>query len=1453
MMGMASGPLTTSLVTIYLLLCLLALGFMVVVAVVVAAAVWRSRARATGRAALAAVGCVLGWLLAVILALVSPTASLAIFWHQTARFVFVVLSTPLLICFIAAYFGTPRLSRWLLLSLFVVPGLTILLDLTNSLHHLFLASYAMLRVGPYFVRSAWVPGPWFPVYAVFSSASLTMTVVAVVLAFRRRPPLYRAQVRLFVLSLLPPSALLLFDTLSRAPLATLGTAPLGFAAMALLQVWVLLHQRLFDLVPVAREAMFVSMDDPVLALDRHGRIVDLNPAAEQALGLPADQVLGAELERLLPVSLGDLQAATDAASDANGRVNAVNETNVQTPHGFPLTLGSGERRSATRFYDVQVSPLVLSPGHVDGQLLVLRDVTALKQAQAHVAEQTSQLEAIFEAQADGVGVFDRQRRLVRANRAWQAILQQYADISGLSADPAFAVLPLADQVNHLVLRDEHGHVIPREQRPTSRALRGETITGASAVDEWVHSPTGQAVVVFSVSAAPMRDPTGQIMGAVTIVRDVTERRQLAARLAEQERQFRTLVEHSPDIITRFDPMLRHLYVSPRAEAALGIPAAQRVGKTFAELGLPEALYAPWERAIREVFASGEPRDVDLTSPYGGGAADAQTYHYRGRYVPEFGLDGTVATVLGITTDITELRQTETRLAEQASQLEAIFEAQMDAIAVYDLQGRFVRANTALRQLFGLAADTEYTARPLVERAERLRHFDEHGQLLSAEQWPLWRVLNGEIFAGGSAMDVQVRALDGREVWTSITGAPIRTRDGQVTGGVLVTRDVTARRQLERRVAEQERQFRTLVEHSPDIIARFDRNLRYLYVNPAIGAVSPLPPDAYIGKTNAELGWPEPQYRSAHRAIAQVFATGQSCTLDVPGAEFTADSPDAPIFLARFVPEFGPGDADGAVASVLTITTEITDRKRAEVALREAKVAAERAHQVEEHRRQEAERREAIAASLRDVLRILNSKRPLQEVLHVIAEHAGRLLGSAATAIYGTADGLAAGLAENTAEGTVMPTVGGVATEDLAAWQRCTTSQQRLPGATSGLDAPGGLEEPATGATADMFERLTLLAAAGLPLLSWADQTQLGLPTRLPRLPLAHAAVRHAMATRSPVVVLNGCGIPADRGGAESTLPMQFEALPSPFHALLVVPIAVHEEVYGCLLLFYTMRWQFAAEDVALASAYADQIALAIANARLQTHIAQAATEAERARLAGDLHDTVTQELFSASLLAQALPQLWDQHRAEAEAALGQLHAITQSGLATLRLLLLELRPGGLEEMPLPALVRQLLEAMRTRAGVPLGMETAGTEDGEDGEDGEGDWMSLPQEVKQAFYRMAQEAITNAVKYAAASRIVVRLRREQRRGGALRMEIEDDGVGFDPHLSTPGHFGLAMMRERAQMVGASVHIESQLGQGTRVVVRWRPHREGYKGSWEASAASASSAAVAVEQEKGDAHD
>ena len=151
---------------------------------------------------------------------------------------------------------------------------------------------------------------------------------------------------------------------------------------------------------------------------------------------------------------------------------------------------------------------------------------------------------------------------------------------------------------------------------------------------------------------------------------MTEHRALARQVAEQKRQYQTLVEHLPDAIIRFDPALRQVYVSPRAETEtiLRIATAERVGKTYAELGVPAAQYGPWEQAMRHVFATGEPSTLDTTSPIGDG--DTSLHYYRLRYIPEFGADGDVESVLSITTDMTELKRTELALRQTNTALEA---------------------------------------------------------------------------------------------------------------------------------------------------------------------------------------------------------------------------------------------------------------------------------------------------------------------------------------------------------------------------------------------------------------------------------------------------------------------------------------------------------------------------------------------------------------------------------------------------------------------------------------------------------------------------------------------------------------------------------------------------------------------------------------------------------------
>ena len=210
-----------------------------------------------------------------------------------------------------------------------------------------------------------------------------------------------------------------------------------------------------------------------------------------------------------------------------------------------------------------------------------------------------------------------------------------------------------------------------------------------------------------------------------------------------------------------------------------------------------------------------------------------------------------------------------------------------------------------------------------------------------------------------------------------------------------------------------------------------------------------------------------------------------------------------------------------------------------------------------------------------------------------------------------------------------------------------------------------------------------------------------------------------------------------------------------------------------------------------------------AEAVLAQKAAEEAVLAERTRLAHDLHDAVTQTLFSASLIAEVLPDLWEMDAGEARRSTEELRQLTRGALAEMRTLLLELRPAALTQARFGDLLKQLVEALAGRTRLPIALSLTG----------EG---ALPPEVQVALYRIAQESLNNAVKYARARQVKVCLTLGA--AGAC-LEIGDDGVGFDLGARRPDSLGLRIMRERAQAIGADLRLTSAPGQGTQVSVTW----------------------------------
>jgi signal transduction histidine kinase len=396
----------------------------------------------------------------------------------------------------------------------------------------------------------------------------------------------------------------------------------------------------------------------------------------------------------------------------------------------------------------------------------------------------------------------------------------------------------------------------------------------------------------------------------------------------------------------------------------------------------------------------------------------------------------------------------------------------------------------------------------------------------------------------------------------------------------------------------------------------------------------------------------------------------------------------------------------------------------------------------EERTYELERRRQVAESLRDILTVLNSDRPMAAILDAIVGQAARLLEADAVAIF------------------------QVSGEQMLAVQ-----------ASVGLSA----------------EELAVLL-----------------------LPVGLSATGQAVAKRRPVVIATDMAdfkqmLEQHKAGRPPAQQTTIDLLAARIHTLLSVPLTIKDEIYGAISLYYCAPRIFTGEEVSLALAFGDQAALAIENARLRERAEQAAVLQERARFARDLHDSVTQSLYSLALFAEAAHRLAAAGNGQRAAHyLERLRTTAQLALKEMRLMVHQLRPHALEHDGLVGALQQRLDAVERRAGLQARLLVEGR-------------LDLPAAVEAELYHIAQEALNNALKHAAATAVTVHLAIAGTEEGrcVVRLEVADDGCGFDPQaIGDHGGLGLISLRERAGKLGGTVHVHSAPGAGTRVIVDCR---------------------------------
>ncbi len=270
--------------------------------------------------------------------------------------------------------------------------------------------------------------------------------------------------------------------------------------------------------------------------------------------------------------------------------------------------------------------------------------------------------------------------------------------------------------------------------------------------------------------------------------------------------------------------------------------------------------------------------------------------------------------------------------------------------------------------------------------------------------------------------------------------------------------------------------------------------------------------------------------------------------------------------------------------------------------------------------------------------------------------------------------------------------------------------------------------------------------------------------------------------------------------ADPRVPPAMRALGA--QAMLLSPLQTSEQLLGVVGVLRDAAQEFTPEESALLATVTSQVSVAVQSQRLRQLAQQSALQEERQRLARDLHDSVTQSLYSVTLFAQASRSaVFAGNLALTQQYVGRLSEIAQQALKEMRWLIYELRPALVEEVGLVDALQRRLEMVERRAGVEAQLVI-------------GEMRELETTLEDTVYQIAQEALNNTLKHAAANFVIVRLNTDVR---SLRLEIQDDGKGFDPvSAEKAAGLGLASMRERAKQLGGTLTVTSKSGQGgTRV--------------------------------------
>ena len=534
--------------------------------------------------------------------------------------------------------------------------------------------------------------------------------------------------------------------------------------------------------------------------------------------------------------------------------------------------------------DVSVTAKRDAAGRLEYFIATLVDITERAALAARLREQEELFHDLYEKAPLGYQSLDEDGNFLEVNEAWLETL-------------GYAKAEVVGRWFGDFLAPEYVDAF-RERFPKFKAAGR-----VHSEFEMLHKDGSRRYVAFDGRVA--RNAAGEFQRTHGIMKDITEAKRAEALLAGSEAKFRSLVEAMPDIVMRFDRECRHLYASPNVEAVAGLKPEAFIGRTHAELGFPPELCLLLENRIKESFASGQPAETEFT--YGDGAA---ARHFNWRLLPEKDEAGQVGSLLTIARDITDLKRLE-------ADYKNLFDSMLDGFALHEMifgadgrpsDYRFLSINPAFEAQTGLKAETTV------------------GRLVSdimPEQYREWVEIYGRVAVTGEPARFERFSAQLGRYYDVLA---FRPRPGQFA---CIFKDITSRKADEEKMRRQA----ALLEMA-GAMARFGAWSVDLAANTCswsdeVAAIHERPA-GYSPKVEEGISYYAPEYREKIKEVFTACAR-EGLPYDEEMEIVTASG------NRRWVRTMGRAERDGAGAVVRVVGSfqDITERKTAEMGLRES--------------------------------------------------------------------------------------------------------------------------------------------------------------------------------------------------------------------------------------------------------------------------------------------------------------------------------------------------------------------------------------------------------------------------------------------------------------------------------------------------------------------------------------